>query len=380
MAKAIAGRVVQPQHLDAGHQSASTADRALPGHQAPAAGLPRHAEPPARWLRRLRGRGSGAGSGPGRRRTSGRAGPCRAGKPTGADVPRRRGVCGARYRGARLSSLGLPGLRSRLAQCGGCGAAHDGAVAPGALPLLGREAAHPVDDRQRHPAARAAARQCRGRKLLGGPWQLGFDRRSRGLARSQRFPALRRRARHGRICGAGRHRRSLRTRHAASGAARLLRSYAGIDPLLRSGDAALGGSAPGARPRPNERGAAHDRHDPPVPPELCRGLRRPDPQRCPLYGGQRGPAASWRGTLAAAVLRQDRHAVRLCRALPDPARSARRSGGGGAVRQYRGSLRGPRRSPQAARLLDLQAAAARRPLPHQGRVARSNSNTRPWFG
>ena len=59
-----------------------------------------------------------------------------------------------------------------------------------------------------------------------------------------------------------------RARPAEPGAARLLRRHARIDPLLRSGDAAHGRPAARARSRADERGAAHDREHPPLPPEL----------------------------------------------------------------------------------------------------------------
>ena len=55
-----------------------------------------------------------------------------------------------------------------------------------------------------------------------------------------------------------------------------------FDPLLRCGDAALRGADARARSRPDERGAAHDRHDPALPPGLSRNLRGPDPGRSAL--------------------------------------------------------------------------------------------------
>ena len=89
-----------------------------------------------------------------------------------------------------------------------------------------------------------------------------------------------------------------------AGAARLLRRHAGIDPHLRSRDAAHHRPAARARSRADERGAADDRDDPALPAGLCRRLRRADARRHALRGGQRRPAAPRAGALAAAVLRR----------------------------------------------------------------------------
>ncbi len=81
-------------------------------------------------------------------------------------------------------------------------------------------------------------------------------------------------ARSRRLCGARRHRRSVRAGHGRAGAARFLRRHAGIDPQLRCRNAAHERGAARARSRADGGIPAHHRHHPAVSHRLCRGLRR----------------------------------------------------------------------------------------------------------
>ncbi len=124
-----------------------------------------------------------------------------------------------------------------------------------------------------------------------------------------------------------------------------------------------------ARPRADERGAADDRNDPPLPPGLRRRVRRADPGRRALRRRQRGPPRDWPRALAAASLRPARHGVRLRRRGPIGARRAGRGGRKPAHRADRQLLRGETRrlcpGPGKGR---LQAAAARATLPDRSRM------------
>ena len=151
-------------------------------------------------------------------------------------------VLRARDRDQRVSRLGLPALRPRVAACRHRGAAHDHAVAARA-PEGPRAARRGADHRQRCAAARAAARPDRDAIALGRARQHAGDGRRHQVARAQRLQPHRDGARAGRLCGARRHHRSLSARHRRSGAARLLRRHAGVDPHLRCRDAALDGHA-----------------------------------------------------------------------------------------------------------------------------------------
>ena len=86
----------------------------------------------------------------------------------------------------------------------------------------------------------------------------------------------------------------------------------------------------------------------------------PTPRRRPLRRGQRGPPRDRPRALAAASLREPRHAVRLCRRRALRPRRARRGRRARALRADRGLLRraarGLRRGPRQG---GLQAAAAR---------------------
>ena len=113
---------------------------------------------------------------------------------------------------------------------------------------------------------------------------------------------------------------------------------------LRSRDAAQRRAVALARPRADERGAAHDRDDPPLPPGLRRRVRRSDPGRRALCRRQRGPPRHRPRALAAASLRAARHAVRLCRRR---ALRARRAGRGGRAPAHR--ARSPTPTPRGAR-------------------------------
>ena len=147
------------------------------------------------------------------------------------------GLLRPRHRGAGIPGLGLPALRPRVAACRRSGAAHDDAGAARARQRP-RAAGGPAHHRQRHPPARAAARDAwRAQSLVGGARQRARHVRRHPLARAQRLHPRRHRARGGRLRGARRHHRSVRARHGRAGAARLLRRHAGIDPRVRSGDA-----------------------------------------------------------------------------------------------------------------------------------------------
>ena len=122
-----------------------------------------------------------------------------------------------------------------------------------------------------------------------------------------------------------------------------------------------------------------DRDDPPLPPGLRRRIRRADARRRPLCRGQRRPPRDRPRALAAAALRQARHAVRLCRRRALRARRARRGGGGPAHRADRRLLRRAPRSlcpgPGQGR---LQAAAARAALPDRRRMEGAARRPRRW--
>ncbi len=144
--------------------------------------------------------------------------------------------------------------------------------------------------------------------------------------RDQRLRARQHSARGRRLCDARRYPRSLPARRGGADPARLLRRHAGVDPRLRPRDAAHRWPVALARSRADERGAADDRNDPPLPPGLCRRIRRADAGRRALRHRQRGPSRHRPRALAAASLRWARHAVRLCRRR---ALRARRAGRGG---------------------------------------------------
>ena len=163
------------------------------------------------------------------------------------------------------------------------------------------------------------------------------------VARDQRLRPREHGARRRRLRDARRHPRPLPARRADSDPARLLRRHAGIDPRLRSRDAAHRRPAPLARPRADERGAAHDRDDPALPPGLRPGIRRADAGRRSLRRRQRGPARHRPRTLAAAALRPARHDLRLCRRRAVRARRPRRGG-----RRSSASRRSPTPTPRGA--------------------------------
>ena len=151
--------------------------------------------------------------------------------------------------------------------------------------------------------------------------------------------------------------------------ARFLRRHAGIDPRLRSRDAAQRRAVARARSRAGQRSAADDRVDPSLPPGLCRRIRRAAPRRRALRGGERGAARDRPRALAAAVLRAHGHAVRLCRRRAVRARRARRGRGAGALRPDRRLLRrAARRVSRRPRQVRLSAAAARATLSDRGRI------------
>ena len=178
----------------------------------------------------------------------------------------------------------------------------------------------------------SACRRCEAvgrRHLLRRAGQCREDGRSRALAGDQRLSALLHRARDRRIRHARRHPRSFRAGHAGAGAARLLRRHAGIDPRLRSRDAAHDRAVARARSRADERGAADDAR-------RCAASGRPMSTR---FGGQtrgdtlyeavsegrRHPGVEHWLPL---VLRAHGHAVRLCRRRAAAARRAGRRRGG----------------------------------------------------
>ena len=145
-------------------------------------------------------------------------------------------------------------------------------------------APHPLHHRQRPGAAGAAARPHRGRDLLGGARQRGDDGRARGAG-----------SRPTASCAPAPCATPASTRCGAAsstcsppglpqpGPPRLLRRHAGIDPRLRPRDPAHHRAAALARPRADERGAAHHRDDPALPPGLRRSISAPRPADDRLY-------------------------------------------------------------------------------------------------
>ncbi len=119
---------------------------------------------------------------------------------------------------------------------------------------------------------RVPARRRRGARLpVGDGRQPDRHGRPGALARGQRLPAHRDRARAWRIRRARRHPRSLRRRHRGAGAPRFLRRHAGIDPHLRSRHPAHHCDRTDAhRPVAGERDGADAGDDRPLP----RALRR----------------------------------------------------------------------------------------------------------
>ena len=219
--------------------------------------------------------------------------------------------------------MGLPALRSRLAQRRDFGRADDGAGAPRANQRRRRAAAHSGRCGQCADPARAAARVHRLGRIFRRARQQRADGGSRALARGERLRAGEHGARRRRLRHARRHSRPLSARRRGADPARLLRRHARIDPRLRSGDPALDRAIALARSRADERSATDDGIDPPLPPGLCAGIRRADPRRRPLRRGQRGPPSDRPRALATASLRTPRHALRLCRKCAVRARRAR---------------------------------------------------------
>ena len=222
----------------------------------------------------------------GARRGPGRPCPRRARRAAAADPQERARFHRARDRGADLSGLGLPALRPRVAECGGHRAAHDDARA--ARPL-----ARPPRTRPRilsttvnalvqrvPPRARIAAETFSAApgQRRSTPTQLVAWLETNGFLRTGTVRDAGEYAVRGGIIDL------LPGRPAEPGAPRLLRRHARIDPRLRSGDAAHGRHAALPRSRADERGPAHDREHPALPPSLCGGLRRADARRPALRG------------------------------------------------------------------------------------------------
>ena len=200
------------------------------------------------------------------------------------------------------------------------------------------------------------------------------------MAGAQRLHPRLDRARAGRLRGARRHPRSVRAGHGPAGAARFLRRHAGDDPQLRSRDAAHRVRHARARSRAGLGIPAHHRDDPQVPHRLCRNVRRRRARRHAVRGGERRPPPSRHGALAAAVPRQDGHAVRLSARHAGDAGAAGRRGGRRAAHADRGLLRcsqGDRRRRQRP---DLQAAAAGPALPDREGMEGAARRHRRWRG
>ena len=317
---------------------------------------------------------------PRRSRARGRGRPGRPRDQPRRDLPRRlaHGDAGAlarvfrpRHRGAGISGLGLPALRPGFAAWRRGGAAHDGAGA--ARPRQGPRAAGDfARHRQRHPPARAAARDACAAVAFRRAGQSAGDVRRHPVARAQRIFSRRDRARGRRLCGPRRHHRSVRARHGRPGAARFLRRHAGIDPQLRSGNAAHDRGAAHARPRADGGIPAHHRDHPAVSHRLCRGVRRRHARRHALRSGERGPPRRRHGALAAAVSPATRDAVRLSGGNADRDRAARRGSRARAARADRRLLSGAQGGDgPGRRRRAVQAAAAGPALSARSRMART---------
>ena len=240
-----------------------------------------------------------------------------------------------------------------------------------------------VDHRQRAGPARAAAEVRRRRRVLGRARQ---QRRHGGAGAMARRPTASSRVSSvrdvGEFADARRHPRPLSAGRRGADPARFLRRHAGIDPRLRSRDPAQRRAIARARSRAGQRGAADDRVDPPLPPGLCRRIRRAAPRRRALRGGERGAARDRPRALAAAVLRA--HGQR-CSTMSATRRSC--STRAPRTRRRRASPRSPTITPRGAprcsedrRQRRLSAAAARPALSERGRMSRRGSPPGRWRG
>ena len=196
----------------------------------------------------------------GRRKAGRGAGLCRARRGARAKLHRRARLRGARDRSALPAVLGLPALRPRLAQRRHFRRADDGAGASRQEPRLGRAPARPRGLGQRADAARAAARLYGIRGAFRRAGQHGADGRHRPLARGQRLHPCEHGARRRRLCARAAA-FSISTRPALAAPIRLdffgdtLESIRAFDPETQREHRAIAL----ARPRADERGAAHDR-------------------------------------------------------------------------------------------------------------------------
>ena len=282
------------------------------------------------------GRRRGRRRGPRRRRSRARG--CRARRRAGdqpaGGLPRRSAHGGARARarllrarprGAGVPGLGLPALRPGVAACGLRRAAHDRAVAARA-PQGPRPPVGPAHHRQRRAPARAGARawspssRSRSRPATCSRWTASPDGSSSTASSAPRpcaSPATTRCAAASSIST----RRAWPSRCGSISSATRWRSIRSFDPetqrttdQLRALDL-----VPVAEFQLTTETIRRFRA------RLCRGLRRAVARRPALRRGERGPAPSRHGALAAAVPRAARHAVRLSAGLAGRARAA---GGG----------------------------------------------------
>ena len=223
-----------------------------------------------------------------------------------------------------------------------------------------------------------ASRRCRPRPATCSAWTAS----SRWLELNG-FIARLDRARARRLRGARRHPRPVRAGHgrcrcgSISSATRWRRSAA-FDPETQ-------------RTRPDMRALdlvpvaefqLTHRDDPPLPPRLCRGVRRADARRPALRGGQRRPPLSRHGALAAAVPRAgSTRCSTICRARRSSSSRWRK------MRRASGSRRSPtitRRGSEA--LADATAGAPYKPLPPdrlyltEAEWARAARRPRRWRG
>ena len=183
----------------------------------------------------------------------------RAGQLARSSLHRRAELRSARDRSAVPSILGLPTLRSRLAQRRRISRSDDRAGAASQEPRRPGAAAHSRRLGQRADPAHTATCLSQVRCIRRCAGQQRADGRPHTLAGVERLRAREHSARRWRLRLARRHSRPLSAWRRGADPARFLRRYARIDPRLRSGDAALDHAIALARSRADERSASDNR-------------------------------------------------------------------------------------------------------------------------